>query len=129
MDDVADLRERVSKLVGMLGSAHAGERDAAVQAIDKALGSAGHSWAWLCDLVAGGGLADSEREKLFARLIAARLNAGLDMAWSMDSGEAAVVREIVGRCETGLAQVNATEIARAIKIADGARRRAGAGAR
>ena|ERR1039458_4501139 len=105
MDDVADLRERVSKLVGMLGSAHAGERDAAVQAIDKALGSAGHSWAWLCDLVAGGGLADSAREKLLARLIAERLNAGLDQAWSMDAGDAAIVREIVGRCKDGLAQV------------------------
>jgi hypothetical protein len=125
MDDVADFRERLSKLVGRLGSSHAGERDAAVQAIDKALGSAGHSWAWLCDLVAGGELRNGEREKLLAQLVKERLNAGLDQAWSMDAGDAAIVRELVGRCETGLAQVNATELARVINIADGARRRAG----
>src|ERR1035437_1871554 len=119
MDDVADLRQRVGKLCGMVGSDQTGEKSNALAAIDQALSRAGKTWAWI------GELADSAREKLLARLIAERLNAGLDQAWSMDAGDAAIVREIVGRCETGLAQVNATELARVISIADGARRRPG----
>jgi hypothetical protein len=41
----ADARERLSKLFGMLGSAHKGERGAALHAIDKAMQSSGTSWA------------------------------------------------------------------------------------
>ena len=125
MDDVADLRERLGKLAGLVGSSHSGERAAALAAIDGALDRAGLTWRWIGEIVAGGELADSARERLLARLIAERLNAGLDQAWCLDAGHAAIVREIVGRCETGLAQVDATELARVINIADGARRRAG----
>jgi hypothetical protein len=125
MDDVADLRQRVGKLCGMVGSDQTGEKSNALAAIDQALSRAGKTWAWIGEIVARGELADSAREKLLARLIAERLNAGLDQAWSMDAGDAAIVREIVGRCETGLAQVDATELARVIGLADGARRRAG----
>jgi hypothetical protein len=120
-----DFRARLSKLVGRLGSAHVGERDAAVQAIDKALGSGGHSWAWLCDLVDGGELRNGEREKLFARLYLDRLRGGLACAWAMNENEARDIREIVSRCEEGLAQVSAVELARAVNISDDARRKAG----
>ena len=123
MDDVADLRERVSKLVGMLGSAHAGERDAAVQAIDKALGSAGYSFAWLCDLVARG-KPPNGRDKVSARLVVERLQAGLAHAWAMSEGDARDVREIVDLCEAGTV-ISPEKIKRAINIADDARRRAG----
>jgi hypothetical protein len=41
----ADARERLAKLFGMLGSAHKGERGAALHAIDKAMQSSGTSWA------------------------------------------------------------------------------------
>ena len=121
----ADFRERVGKLCGMVGSDQAGEKSNALLAIDQALARAGKSWQWIGELVAHGDLSNGEREKILARLIAERLNAGLDQAWSMDAGDAAIVREIVGRCETGLAQVDATELARVIGLADGARRRAG----
>jgi hypothetical protein len=40
----ADARERLAKLFGMLGSAHEGERAAALRAIDKAMQSGGMSW-------------------------------------------------------------------------------------
>jgi hypothetical protein len=41
----ADARERLSKLFGMLGSAHEGESAAALRAIDHAMQSSGTSWA------------------------------------------------------------------------------------
>lgn len=121
-----DFRERIGKLLGMIGSDQAGEKSNAILAVDQGLARAGKTWAWIGNYVAHGDVSEGEREKILASLIAERLNAGLDQAWSMDAGDAAIVREIVGRCETGLAQVNATELAHAIKIADGARRRAGA---
>ena len=120
-----DFRERVGKLCGMVGSDQAGEKSNALLAIDQALARAGKTWAWIGDLVAHGDLSNGEREKILASLIADRLNAGLDQAWTMDAGDAAIIRELVGRCETGLAQVNATELARALALANGARRRAG----
>src|ERR1019366_7914942 len=121
----ADFRERVGKLCGMVGSDRAGEKSNALLAIDQALARAGKSWQWIGELVAHGDLSNGEREKILASLIAERLNAGLDQAWSMDAGDAAIVRELVGRCEDGLAQVSAAELSRAIKIADNARGRAG----
>ena len=125
MDDVADLRERVGKLCGMVGSDQTGEKSNALAAIDQALSRAGKTWAWIGEIVAHADLPNDDREEILARLIADRLNAGLDQAWSMDAGDAAIVREIVGRCEDGLAQVSAAELSRVIKIADGARLRAG----
>jgi hypothetical protein len=49
----ADARERLAKLFGMLGSAHKGERAAALHAIDKAMQSAGISWANVAAAIAG----------------------------------------------------------------------------
>jgi hypothetical protein len=49
----ADARERLAKLFGMLGSAHKGERGAALHAIDKAMQSSGTSWADVAAAVAG----------------------------------------------------------------------------
>jgi hypothetical protein len=49
----ADARERLSKLFGMLGSAHEGERAAALRAIDKAMQSSGTSWADVAAAIAG----------------------------------------------------------------------------
>src|ERR1700704_3036227 len=49
----ADARERLAKLFGMLGSAHEGERAAALRAIDKAMQSAGISWADVAAAIAG----------------------------------------------------------------------------
>ena len=100
-----DFRARVGKLCGMVGSDSAGEKNNALLAIDQALARAGLSWQWIGELVAHGDLSRGEREEILARLIAERLNAGLDQAWSMDAGDAAIVREIVGRCKDGLAQV------------------------
>jgi hypothetical protein len=48
----ADARERLAKLFGMLGSAHEGERAAALRAIDKAMQSSGTSWADVADAIA-----------------------------------------------------------------------------
>jgi hypothetical protein len=48
----ADARERLAKLFGMLGSAHEGERIAALRAIDRAMQSSGTSWADVADAIA-----------------------------------------------------------------------------
>jgi hypothetical protein len=49
----AELRARLGKLFGALGSVHAGERGAALHAIDKAMQSGGMSWADVAAAVAG----------------------------------------------------------------------------
>jgi hypothetical protein len=49
----AEARGRLAKMFGMLGSAHKGERAAALHAIDKAMQSAGISWANVAAAIAG----------------------------------------------------------------------------
>ena len=124
MDEIADLRERVSKLVGMLGSSNRGEKENALAAIEQALSRAGKTWAWIGEIVARGELPNG-RDKVSARLVVERLQAGLAHAWAMSEGDARDVREIVGLCEAGTV-ISPEKIKRAINIADDARRRAGA---
>jgi hypothetical protein len=124
MDDVADLRERVGKLCGMVGSDQAGEKSNALLAIDQALARAGKTWAWIGEIVARGEL-PNDRDKVSARLVVERLQTGLASSWAMSEGEAREVREIVDLCEAGTV-ISPEKIKRAINIADDARRRAGA---
>jgi hypothetical protein len=124
MDDVADLRERVGKLCGMVGSDQTGEKSNALAAIDQALSRAGKTWAWIGEIVARGELPNG-RDKVSARLVAERLQAGLAHAWAMSEGDARDVREIVDLCKAGTV-ISPEKIKRAINIADDARRRAGA---
>jgi hypothetical protein len=49
----AELRARLGKLFGALGSVHAGERGAALHAIDHAMQSSGISWADVAAAIAG----------------------------------------------------------------------------
>jgi hypothetical protein len=49
----AELRARLGKMFGALGSIHKGERAAALHAIDKAMQSGGMSWADVAAAVAG----------------------------------------------------------------------------
>ena len=125
MDDVADLRQRVGKLCGMVGSDQTGEKSNALAAIDQALSRAGKTWAWIGEIVARGELPNG-RDKVSARLVVERLQAGLAHAWAMSEGDARDVREIVDLCEAGTFQISPEKIKRAINIADDARRRAGA---
>jgi len=81
-------------------------------------------WGWLADLVDRGELPGAgEREKIFRRLVAGRLREGLVVAWSMGSGEASFVRDVLGKIENGK-DVDAAVVNRAIGFADIARRRA-----
>ena len=124
MDDIADLRDRVSKLVGMLGSSNRGEKENALAAIDGALSRASKTWAWVGRLIAHGEL-PSGRDKVSARLVVDRLQARLAHAWAMSEGDARDVREIVDLCKAGTV-ISPEKIKRAVNIADDARRRAGA---
>lgn len=123
----ADIRERVGKLLGMIGSSSEGEKKAALAAVEGALSKAGTTWAWIGSLVAHGDLPSGDREKILSRLVADRLRDGLCQAWAMSDGEARELRDIAARCETALASVSPADLARAIAIADNARRRAGVG--
>jgi hypothetical protein len=49
----AELRTRLGKLFGVLGSTHAGERAAALHAIDQAMESGGMSWADVAAAISG----------------------------------------------------------------------------
>lgn len=115
----------ISKLVGMLGSDHAGERDNALTAASKALAGAGLSWGWVGRLVADGELPGGDREKLLTRLVADRLREGLVTAWAMSGEEAKFVRDVLARCASGLSEASCADLERALQIAGDVRRRAG----
>lgn len=121
----AQIRERVGKLLGMIGSDKDGERANALAAVQEALNKSGETWAWIGSLVAHGDLPGGEREKILSRLVADRLQGGLAHAWAMSDGDAKTVRDTAARCKNGLAQVPADELSKAISIADEARRRSG----
>ena len=116
-------RERIAKLVGMLGSAHAGERSNALDAINKSLGEARLTWEWIASLVGRGELAGGESEALLRRLVTARLRAGLAVAWAFGNGEGSVVKKALALCE-GEKPIDVVSIKRAIELADNACRRA-----
>ena len=119
-----DARGHLAKLVGMLGSHHAGEQANALKATDQALTRCGLTWVWIGDLVARGEVPGGDREKFLARLVADRLRVGLQYAWSMTGEESTWLRDLMKRASSGLAEVSVRALERAVGIADGARRRA-----
>jgi hypothetical protein len=121
--DIPD-RARLARLVGMLGSSAAGERENALAALDKELVSRGVSWGWLADLVAHGELPGGLRERVFKRLVVDRLKQGLVAAWAMAGGDAEFVRKVVAGCVSKSEIVEAGRIETALRIADDARKRA-----
>ena len=60
-------RRRVAKLIGMLGSSSAGERENALAAIDKALSAAALTWGWLAALVERGELPGGDRDRIYKK--------------------------------------------------------------
>lgn len=117
--------ERLAKLIGMLGSAHAGERANAIEAVDQELARHGLTWFDVGALAAHG-KRDRDREKLLARFVSDRLKAGLQYAWCMTGEQSKWLRELVARCDrTGGLDVGAAALTEAIAIADQARRQAG----
>jgi hypothetical protein len=117
-------RSRLAKLTGMLGSAHAGERDNAITALDNALAGSGRGWPWLAELIERGEMPRGKREQLLGRLLAHRLRQALAGAWAMDSGEAEYMRSILDRLAISASGISNEEIARAIKIAGTTTRKA-----
>jgi hypothetical protein len=120
--DVPD-RARIGRLVGMLGSSSEGERANALAAVDKALSAATLSWGWLAHLVERGEL-PADRDPIFKRLVCDRLREGLVVAWSMGSGDAGFVRDVLARVESGSTEIDFEDVDRALNIATTARRRA-----
>lgn len=115
----AEFRSRVGKLIGMLGSAHAGERQNASAALERMLSDAGLSFGWLADVVAG---SDADgRYEIFRELLVERLSHALRNSWTVLPQEAAFVRDVL----YSLNRSNAAAIRRAIEIADRAKRTAG----
>lgn len=117
-----DGRARLGKLVALLGSNNAGERDNALAALGRALGENGLDWAWLADLATRGETPDSDYTRLFGRMVGERLRQGIVHAWSMEPGDARTVRAVADRLASG--HVSIFEIQRALSIADAARLRA-----
>lgn len=117
-------RVRLGKLLGLVGSDQAGERAAALQAIDDALARSGETWATLGQLVAGAD-GDRVRTELLERLVAERLRAGLASAWAMNGPDAKLVRRVL----TDISGAPLVELACAVKVCDEALYRAGAGSR
>ena len=116
-------RERIAKLVGMLGSSSVGERGNALLALGKALDSAGLSYGWLSKLVAVGEMPGGPRDALFRKLVVRVLRQGLVAAWAMPSGSAELVRLVISSWESGK-PVEVSMIERALEIAADATRKA-----
>lgn len=116
-------RMRLGKMLALVGSDKAGERAAALQAIDQALARAEESWRSIGEMVAGADMRGLI--ELFERLVAERLQAGLAHAWSMDGPDAKLVRGVLAN----IGGATPVEVACAVKISDEAQRRAGAGHR
>ena len=114
----AEVRSRLGKLIGMMGSEHAGERQNASAALERTLSEAGLSFGWLADVVAVAG--EDHRYPLFRELVAERLSHALRNSWALLPREAAFVRDVL----YNLNQSNSDAVRRAIDIADRARRTA-----
>jgi hypothetical protein len=63
------IRERVAKMLGMLGSASEGERLAAVAAIDRTIKGAGMSWGEFAQEMADAGAAGTPQVVVLRRVI------------------------------------------------------------
>lgn len=116
VEDLPD-RKRLAKLIGMLGSSSAGERANALAAFDKALIAAALSWGWLADLIERGQLPDGDTARMFKMLVIGRLRESLPRGWGMREGEAAFVRDVLVRCESGASDVDLATVSRALEIA------------
>jgi hypothetical protein len=125
IEDMAD-RGRLAKLVGMLGSAHEGERANALDMVGAELKRSGLTWSWLVLLIEHGELPGAgERALIFRRLICERLQEGLRASFAMGDGEARFIRKVLVDCETGVGGIEARDLRKAIDSSDAAIRRAG----
>jgi hypothetical protein len=119
-----ELRFRLGKVCGMLGSEHDGERRNALTMLGHQLANAGLSWAWFADLVAHGVMPGGDRTRLFHRLVGARLADGLKYAHAMEPSEASYVRGMAKRSPEELERAETKFVEHALQICDEARRRA-----
>jgi hypothetical protein len=125
IEDLAD-RGRLAKLVGMLGSAHEGERANALDMVGAELKRSGLTWSWLVLLIEHGELPGAgDRALIFKRLVVERLQEGLRASFAMGDGEARFIRKVLVDCETGVGGIEPRELRRAIDAADAAIRRGG----
>jgi len=123
-------RSKLAKCIGMLGSAHEGERVNALTAANRELADANMSWLDIACLAERIDVHDRARTTLFDQLLLDRLHDGLVHAWAMGDGEATFVRGIKRTVhESGSLSATVADMQRAIKIADEARRRGGTLAR
>jgi len=104
-DAPADFREKLSRRLGKLGSDAPAEREAAIDAVRKALAGAGLSFAWLTDLVMRGVLPEDaivrRRAQLVSSLLIRPLNEALSMAWAATAAEGKVLSELQARITSG----------------------------
>jgi hypothetical protein len=109
----------------MLGSAHSGEKQNALAAIEKTLAGAGLTWASIGRLVARGELPGGERENLFSRVVRDRMKETLPRAWAINTSEARLCSNVLDACDgTRFAELDTIDLRRAIEISERARKRA-----
>lgn len=122
-------RERLAKLIGRLGSEHAGERENAFAAIKKLLAASGLTWSWVCELVAGGELVEviDGRDRLLTRLVGDRVKEAMVGGWCLLREEYADLRAVNAELVEvrSLQRLSADEIRRAIEVSDLVRQRVG----
>jgi hypothetical protein len=116
---------RLGKLFGALGSAHDGERIAALRAIDGALTASGITWAWVASVITHGERSAGEREQLFESLVQSRLAEAYAKQWTLTTSEKAVLGKVAAAVEGGAAlwEVPAGDLLAAIEVGDELRRR------
>jgi hypothetical protein len=127
----SETRTRLAKLFGRLGSEHAGERENALAAIDKALVAPGPGWSWICGLIEVGRLSTDDdavaRDRLLVRLVGERIRDCGVHDWTLSVEERASVRKIKNAIELSksLSSIPSAEVELALGVADSVRRRVG----
>lgn len=120
-------------MFGALGSAHAGERAAALAAIPKALEAAGLGWGDVAALLERGEVPGADglaRDELFFRLLRECASECLAGAWLLTTAEAGVVARISGALDAGagVRDLQVVDLAEIVRLTDEVRRRSRPGA-
>jgi hypothetical protein len=124
MHDAADIRERLGKCIAVLGSEHAGERQAGLDAVTKTLGAAGLSWNDLAAMI--GQPREPDRERLLTSLVGERVRSAMSASFGIKGEEAGILKQIGDACTgAGVSGISTESLTCAIGIANAVRGRTG----
>lgn len=120
------LREKLSKMIGMLSSSEEGDVLAAARAIGKTLGAHGMDLHAFADYVAHGEqLGSSDQIRMLAAELRGRVLEMQAAGWAVSESERKFVAELERRLDRGLRNVDWNDYAQLTALCRDVRRRTG----